>query len=411
MSNKTILILGGGVGGLVTANELRRYLLSQHRIIVIDRQTQHIHNPSLLWLMIGWRESSHLQANLHQLAHRNIEFVQADIQVIEPDNHRVQTSAGEFAGDHLVIALGAQPAPELTPGFVEAAHTPYTLEGAVQLRQALTEFKGGKLVVAVTGLPYRCPAAPYETALMLHAYLKKRGMRDQTDMVMISPEAMPMGTAGPIMGNAVREMLTERDILYRPSTPSQAIDANSRELVLNSGERVPFDLLVGVPAHRSPQVVRESGLTNEAGWIPVDANTLTTRTEGVYALGDVTVIPLPGRFQPDAALTLPKAGVFAHRQAEVVAFNLAAEILGRAERRAFDGLGGCFVELGDGRAGYGAGDFYDPQAPAVTLRNPTRYWHWAKVLVEKYWLWRWFSSRFATVQPIGDRLLFGRTSR
>jgi len=236
-------------------------------------------------------------------------------------------------------------------------------------------------------------------------------MRDQTDMVMISPEAMPMGTAGPIMGNAVREMLTERDILYRPSTPSQAIDANSRELVLNSGERVPFDLLVGVPAHRSPQVVRESGLTNEAGWIPVDANTLTTRTEGVYALGDVTVIPLPGRFQPDAALTLPKAGVFAHRQAEVVAFNLAAEILGRAERRAFDGLGGCFVELGDGRAGYGAGDFYDPQAPAVTLRNPTRYWHWAKVLVEKYWLWRWFSSRFATVQPIGDRLLFGRTSR
>lgn len=194
-------------------------------------------------------------------------------------------------------------------------------------------------------------------------------------------------------------------------TPSQAIAADTHELILDSGERVPFDLLVGVPAHRSPQVVRESGLANEAGWIPVDAGTLTTRTEGVYALGDVTVIPLPGRFQPDAALTLPKAGVFAHRQAEVVAVNLAAEILGRAERRAFDGLGGCFVELGDGRADYGAGNFYHPEAPAVTLRAPTRYWHWAKVLVEKYWLWRWFSSRFVSVQPIGDRLLFGRTSR
>ncbi len=411
MSAKTILILGGGVGGLVTANELRRHLPPEHRIVVVDRQAQHIHNPSLLWLMLGWRQPGHIQADLRQLTRRNIEFIQADIQAIESDNHRVQTSAGEFTGDYLVITLGAQPAPEATPGFVEAAHTPYTLDGAVRLHQALTEFRGGRLVVAVTGLPYRCPAAPYETALMLHTYLKKRGLRGQTEMVMISPEAMPMGTAGPVMGNAIQGMLAERGIPYRPLTGSQAIDAGTRELVLDSGERVPFDLLVAVPLHRSPQVVRDSGLTNEAGWIPVDASSLVTRFEGVYALGDVTVIPLPGRFKPDVALTLPKAGVFAHHQAEVVAYNLAAAILGREERRSFDGLGGCFIELGDGRAGYGAGNFYHPQAPAVTLRPPTRYWHWAKVLVEKYWLRRWFSPRLARVQPVGDRILFGRTSR
>ena len=220
-----------------------------------------------------------------------------------------------------------------------------------------------------------------------------------------------MGTAGPAMAEAVKHMLSQRDIPYLPLTNTQAVDGETHELVLTSGERIPFDLLVAVPPHRSPEVVRDSGLANESGWIPVDAGSLATSFEGVYALGDVTVIPLPGRFNPDVPLVLPKAGVFAHRQAEVVAFNLAAGILGRAERHAFDGLGGCFVELGDGRAGFGAGNFYHPQAPAVTLRGPTRYWHWAKVLVEKYWLWRWFSSRFASMQPIGDRLLFGRTSR
>jgi sulfide:quinone oxidoreductase len=177
--------------------------------------------------------------------------------------------------------------------------------------------------------------------------------------------------------------------------------------VLENGERVSFDLLVGVPPHRSPKVVHDSGLGNDASWIPVDANTLATRFEGVYALGDVTTIPLPGRFNADIPLVLPKAGVFAHKQAEILAHNLAVEITGKGNPKSFDGYGGCFIELGDGRAGYGEGDFYDPQAPAVTLRPPARRWHWVKELIEKYWMWRWFSGGPQTIKSIGDRLLFG----
>lgn len=236
----------------------------------------------------------------------------------------------------------------------------------------------------VSRLPYKCPAAPYETALLTEALLRRRGVRAASSVDVYTPEPFPMPTAGPELGAAVRGILESRGIGFHPDQTVERIEPGARELVLADGTRVPFDLLLGVPPHRAPAAVRESALAGETGFVPVDRSTLATAVEGVYAIGDVTSIPLAaGRF-------LPKAGVFAHGQAEHAARRIGAELRGTTPTGAFDGKGGCFLELGDGLAAYASGDFYAEQGPDVRLRRPGRRWHLAKVAFERYWLWRWF---------------------
>jgi sulfide:quinone oxidoreductase len=186
------------------------------------------------------------------------------------------------------------------------------------------------------------------------------------------------------MGEALKGLLAERDIGFHSEQTTERIDADRRELVLASGGRAAFDVLLGVPPHRPPPVVRESGLGSETGFVPVDPSTLQTRVEEVFAVGDVTAIPLgSGRF-------LPKAGVFAHGEAEVVAERIADEVAGKTPQATFDGEGACFVEMGNGVAAYATGNFYAEGGPAINLRRPSRIWHLGKVAFEQYWLRRWF---------------------
>lgn len=193
-----------------------------------------------------------------------------------------------------------------------------------------------------------------------------------------------MGVAGPEVSKAVRSMVEAKGIGYHPEHQVVSVDPQRKELRFANGGTATFDLLAYVPPHRAPQVVRESGLVNEAGWVPVDRATLQTRFERVYALGDITTIPLK------MGKPLPKAGVFAHGQAEVVAANIARAILGAGEEKAFQGFGECFVELGDGKAALGSGNFYGEPTPEVRMKAPSWYWHLAKVAFEKFWFWRWF---------------------
>jgi sulfide:quinone oxidoreductase len=384
VAGQTVVVLGGGTGGIVAARRLRRELGADDRVVVVERQPTYRFAPSFLWVLTGERRPEQISADLRRLRRRGIELVEAEARAIDAEARRIETANGPLGYDRLVVALGAELAPELLPGFADIALDLYTLDGAVEAGRALEGFAGGSVAVLVSRLPYKCPAAPYETALLTEALLRRRGIRERSSVDVYTPEPLPMPTAGPELGAAVRQILESRAIGFHPAQPVERIDADSRELVLADDERVPFDLLLGIPPHRAPVVVRESALAGESGFVPVDRATLATTVDGVYAIGDVTSIPIAG------GKFLPKAGVFAERQAEQVARRIAAELHGDTPAGAFDGKGACFLEMGDGVAAYASGDFYAEPAPKVRLRRPGRHWHLGKVAFERYWLWRWF---------------------
>jgi len=376
-----IVVLGGGFGGVVAATELRNKLGREHKVILIDKKQDHLFTPSLLWLIVGERKPEKIQRDLNVLNKKGIEYVNAEIQKIDPVRKAVFTSAGETNYDYLIISLGAELARETIPGYREAVNF-YCLKGAEVLRDELKSFKGGKVAVVIASTPFKCPAAPYEAALLMDAYLSKKGIREKTEMAIYTPETLPMPVAGPVLGNTVKELLEKRGISFNPQ--KKLVSMENREMSFEGGEKFKADLIAWVPPHKAPAVVRDSGIAGDTGWIPVDGKTMKTQFEGVYAIGDITSNKLP------SGMMLPKAGVFAHAQAEVVANNIAVEINKTGELKEFDGQGYCFLEMGNGFAGFASGNFYAAPKPVVILKNPGRMWHWGKVAFEKWWLWKWF---------------------
>ncbi|MBI3610991.1 MAG: NAD(P)/FAD-dependent oxidoreductase [Nitrospirae bacterium] len=384
MAGKTIFILGGGIGGQVAANVLRKHISRKHRVVLVDRKRDYVFSPSLLWLIVGKRKLEQIYRPLDLLSRKGIEVIQAEVTKIDPIAHSVVLGDRSLSYDDLIISLGAELAPDAVPGLREGAHTFYEPSGAEKLWEAVREFSGGRVVLLVAATPFKCPAAPYEAAMLLEDYFRKRNLRDKVSLSIYTPEPLPMPVAGPAVGNAVKGMVEAKGIGFHPQMKITSVNAPSKELVFENGQRVGYDLLIAIPPHRAPLVVKNSDLVGESGWIPVDAHTLKTRYEGVYAIGDITTIMLP------VGKPLPKAGVFAHYQAEAVAKNIAAELEGSKPTHVFNGRGYCFLEIGAGQAGFAGGDFYAVPAPKIKLRKPGYYWHWGKVLFEKWWLRHWF---------------------
>lgn len=389
MAGRTVLVLGGGVGGLVAANELRRRLDPRDRVVLVEREARHLFQPSLLWLMVGRRRREQIERPLRSLLARGVELIEAEVRTIDPQARQVETAAGVLSADALVVALGAELAPDAMAGYRDAALNFFSAEGAAACARALESFRGGRVAVAVSTLPYKCPAAPYEAALLLDDELRRRGLRDASEIDLFTPEPQPMPVAGPVMGAAVIGLLERKGIRFHPNSPIERVEPAPAELVLAGGTRAGFDLLAAVPPHRAPAAVRGSGIANEAGWIPVERSTLQTAHERVYAIGDVTTITLTN------GKPLPRAGVFAHAQALVVAREIAATFAGRPAPAGFDGMGFCWVEAGAGRAAFAVGDFYAEPVPALSLRGPGRLWHTGKVLFERSWIGNSLERRIA----------------
>ena len=381
---KTVLILGGGIGGIVAASKLRRALSREHRVVLVEQASTHLFQPSLLWLMLGLRAPQQISRPYAALARRGIEWVQGRVERIDPMRRAVSVDGKELIADYLVIALGAELAPDTVPGLAEAGHNLYSLAGAETIRDARLALTHGRIVVLVSAVPFKCPAAPYEAAMLLEWDCRRRGLRDQMQIDLYSPEPGPMGVAGPEASAQVRAMVEQKGIGYHPQEKVASVDPDARRIHFESGASADFDLLVYVPPHRAPEAVRDAGLCGDSGWVKVDRATLATPFPGVYAIGDVTGIPLA------IGKPLPKAGVLAHGQAEVVAHNIAADITGKGTMKQFQGEGACFIESGDGQAGFGSGNFYAEPAPQMKMRQAGRLLHWGKVAYEKYWLYKWF---------------------
>jgi sulfide:quinone oxidoreductase len=381
---KTILILGGGIGGVVTASLLRKQLASEHRVVLIERDEQYVFSPSLPWLMTGTRKRKDISRPRTKLAKLGVEIIKGNIESIDAEQRSVKVNNQILTCDYLVIALGAEMASETIPGLAEAGHTFYTLEGAEELNNARLKFKSGRLVLLVSSIPFKCPAAPVEGALLLENDCRQRNIRDAVQIDIYTPEPGPMSLAGPENSRQLRAMVEAKGVGYHPEHTVTSVDAGNKRIVFTNGATVDFDLLVYVPPHRAPRVVRDAGLTGESGWIPVDKYKLTTKFSNVYAIGDVTGIKL------SVGKPLPKAGVIAHGQAEVVVNNIILEITGKGKSEEFDGHGVCFIETGNGKAGMGNGDFYAEPAPKMKLHKPGYLMHLGKVAFEKYWLFKWF---------------------
>jgi sulfide:quinone oxidoreductase len=388
-----VLVLGGGVGGTLAANLIARKLKREisgreAKVTVVDATGVHAYQPGYMYVAMGQERAEKLVRPERKLLDGNVELVVDEVTRIDTAAQTVTLGSGtELVYDQLVIATGSRIVPEEMPGFDTEAHHFYSAEASAELRTALDAFDGGRIVIGIAGIPYKCPPAPLEVAFLVESELRERGLREKSEMTFLSP----INRAFTI--ESVSEMATpifeEKGIRLELLAGVGEIDAERKVVITDAFEEHPYDLLICVPPHRGAQVVTDSGLAPKSGWLPTDRNTLQVKTvakpapgqadvdvprfANVYALGDATDLPLS------------KAGSTAHFEAPIVAERVAAAVQGRepeGKDASYTGKVMCFFEVGDGKGTLLQFDYEHPPKPP----KPNRMWHLGKIVFNKtYW--------------------------
>ncbi|MET1050496.1 MAG: FAD-dependent oxidoreductase [Acidimicrobiales bacterium] len=371
-----IVILGAGFGGLELTTRLSEEFGDEVDVVLIDQSDGFVFGYSKLDVMFGKVPAESVHHSYADLVKPGVTFVQSTVTSIDPGAKRVETDAGPFDADILVVALGADLHPDATPGLVEGGHEFYTVAGAFGLRDVLADFGGGRVIVGVTSTPFKCPPAPSETALLMHDHLVERGQREHSEIALVMPLGAPVPPS-PAASAALLTAFAERGIDWVPERLVRGLDAARRMAQLSDGTEMPYDLFLGIPVHRAPAVVEASGMTVD-GWIPVDPLTLETSFPGVYAVGDVT------------SVGTPKAGVFAEGQALVVADSIAAQVRGATPSAQYDGHGMCYLEFGKDQVAKVDVTFVSGQPPSGSLDGPSADYVADKVEFGSSRIQRWF---------------------
>jgi sulfide:quinone oxidoreductase len=375
---KHVLILGAGFAGLELAARLSDSLADEVRVTLLDQNDSFSFGFSKLDILFGRKATADVLLHYRDISKEGVEFRQERVTSIDPEKRRVTTDEGLYDADVLAVALGADYDMAATPGFEEGGFEYYSVAGAERMRDILPDFDSGTILIGILGHPFKCPPAPFEGALLLHDHLVTRGVRAAVEIRVIGPMAAPVPITMEV-SQRILKALEERGIEYVPNQLVAELDTRSKEARLASGGSVPYDLFIGIPVHRVPEVVESSGLAVD-GWVPVDHTNLTTRFPDVYALGDVAGTPVA------------KAGVFAEAAAGVVADDIAARLRGGVLQRPYEGAGNCYIEFGGGLVGKVEANFLGGPTPTARLVGPSRELAAEKAAFPSTRRERWFGS-------------------
>jgi sulfide:quinone oxidoreductase len=388
--------LGAGFGGLTTANLLQKNLsLSsvEHQISVIDSKDYFIMGLVNLWILSGIRTLEDSKVALSRLGNKGISYLNGEVTAIDPVSRTVTikgSSTLRLEYDYLVIALGSEFALEHVRGFLEnGGSNLYDAEQVPKLREKILSLKKGRIAICITSVPYKCPPAPYEASLLINDILVKNGTRDSIDIEIYTPTPIALPVAGTKVSQDVINLLDESHVNFHPLHKIKTV-SETKEIEFENGNRVNYDLLIGIPPHKVPEVIRNSNLIKQGqNWINVDKFSLKTDYQNVFAIGDVNEIKV------NENVAIPKAGVFAEAQAKVVSHQIIDDIENNRDNLSsskFDGKGFCFMEVGDKKAGYIAADFYNEDGPVTLLEPPSEESYEKKLDFEKSKISEWLLS-------------------